>query len=114
MVTRFILALMTGMVLMFSGEAHAACINGKVEFWWELGNYCDSNDRTCTDWRYTDSPQDTWWPMKEVIFEVRKVNSSTVLATGDVDDQGNFAACYSGTESQVDVKFWPEQQERSF
>lgn len=98
----------------FTVDSHATCVNGKVEFWWELGNYCDSGDRDCSNWRYTSASQDTWVPLKEVIFELRDGSSNNLLATGDVDNSGNFSTCYSGSASSLLVRFFPEHKSGAF
>lgn len=117
--------LLTATCASWSFDAAAACITGQIGFRWALGNYCDwdddddpanGNNRDCTGWKYARTRpavdvEDV--PVKEAKVQVFTLNDQP-LASGELNTDGEYDICYSGTQTQVKVQFRAEHKSGAF
>jgi hypothetical protein len=91
-------------LLVLPATAEAACVQGTLYTWWEVGGYCDRNLRTCTEWNYTNLSQNTYQPIREMKVEVVNEAGTSVLATGNTNSLGQYNICYAGSPTAVRVR----------
>lgn len=111
---RAVITLAPLLLLLLPATAEAACVQGKLSTWWEVGGFCDQTVRTCTGWHYTKVSQNTFQPIREMKIEVLNEAGTSVLATGNTNSSGDYAMCYSGSPASVRVRLNFTQLNSSF